>query len=73
MIRAITYDKQLFKSNDFALMSKRFFNNQDGKVYGCELGTSGNTVTIGIGWFIASGYYANISSQEVIEIPQMVL
>ena len=70
MIRGITYNKQLFKSNDFALMTRRFFNNGDGKVNGCDLSTSGNTITIAKGWFIASGYYNNISSQEIVEVSQ---
>lgn len=70
MIRGITYDKQLFKSNDFSLMTKKFFNNNDGKVNGCTLTTSGNNVVIGTGWFIASGYYTNIPNQEVVEITE---
>lgn len=70
MIRGITYDKQLFKSNDFSLMTKKFFNNNDGKVNGCTLTTSGNNVVIGAGWFIASGYYTNIPNQEVVEITE---
>lgn len=70
MIRGITFDKQLFKSNDFALITNKFFSNNDGKVNGCDLSTSGNTITINTGWFIASGYYTNISAQEVIEVTQ---
>lgn len=70
MIRGITYDKQLFKSNDFALMTNKFFSNNDGKVNGCNLSTSGNTIIMDTGWFIASGYYTNISTQEVIEATQ---
>ena len=70
MIRGITYDKQLFKSNDFALMVNKFFNGNDGKVNGCNLSASGNTIVISSGWFIASGYYTNLPSQEVIEVSQ---
>ncbi len=70
MIRGITYNKQLFKSNDFALMTKKFFDGNDGVVSGCALGTSGNTIAINPGWFIASGYYTNISSQEIVTVDQ---
>jgi len=70
MIRGITFDKQIFKSNDFAMMTKRFFNNSDGIVNGCNLSASGNTVLISKGWFVSSGYYTNLSSQEVVEITQ---
>lgn len=68
MIRGITYDKQLFKSSDFSLMTKKFFNNNDGIVEGCSISKSGNNVVIGTGWFIASGYYTNIETEQILPI-----
>ena len=68
MIRGISFDKQLFKSNDFALMTKRFFGNSDGIVEGCEVSSNAGNVLIEPGYFVASGYYTNLSSQEVIPV-----
>lgn len=66
MIRGITFDKQLFKSNDFALMTKRFFGDMDGVVYGSEVTSNANNILINPGYFQASGYYVCLTSQEVI-------
>lgn len=68
MIRGITYDKQFFKSSDFALMTKRFFRNNDGIVYGCDITNTANTVVISKGYFATSGYYTCLSSAEVVQI-----
>ena len=66
MVRGITYKNQIFKSSDFALMTKRFFNNQDGIIDGCTISTNANNIIISSGYFIASGYYNNITSDEII-------
>ena len=66
--KGITFDKQLFKSGEFALMAKKFFNSVDGRIQGVTISNTSTTIVIGPGYFISSGYYTKITSDEIISV-----
>lgn len=66
MIRGITFSNQTFKSKDFALMTRRFFNNNDGIVEGCDITYSSSNIVINKGYFVTDGYYSCIENNEII-------
>lgn len=72
MIRAITFDKQLMKSEDFAHITRYFYQGKMGVTKGCEISedASGNIV-ISDGYFSIYGRYLKVEGEEVIEVPQI--
>ncbi len=66
MIKGTTYDDQILKTEDFRMMIRRFFNNNDGIVEGCEISASGNNVIVGAGYFVVCGGYVRLTDNEVI-------
>lgn len=68
MIKGITFDKQAFKSSEFALMTKKFFNNIDGRIRGVDITYTDTSIIISEGYFISSGYYTKIITEEIISV-----
>lgn len=68
MLRGTTFDKQVFTSTDMAMMIRRFFNNVDGILSGCNISKSSNIIKIDKGYFIVAGRLININLQEQITV-----
>lgn len=72
MIRAITFDKQLMKSEDFAHITRYFYQGKMGVTKGCEISQDADgNIVISDGYFSVYGRYLKIEGDEVIEVPDI--
>lgn len=72
MIRAITFDKQLMKSEDFAHQVNYFYQGKMGVTKGCEISQDADgNIVISDGYFSVYGRYLKIEGDEVIEVPDI--
>lgn len=66
MLKGETFSLQTFTSEAFALFIDRFANRQCGVMTGCELSNTGNSVTIGEGYFLIRGRLLRIISNVTV-------
>ncbi len=72
MIRAITFDKQLMKSEDFAHQVNYFYQGKMGVTKGCDISEDSNgNIVVSDGYFSIYGRYLKIEGNEVIEVPDI--
>lgn len=72
MIRAITFDKQLMKSEDFAHITRYFYQGKMGVTKGCEISQDADgNIVVSDGYFSIYGRYLKVEGEEVIEVPQI--
>ncbi len=65
-INGVTFNKQLYSSQDLRVMQRRFFANQDGSLIGCEISSGNNNILIERGYFIVSGGLIYLTTQEIV-------
>lgn len=66
MLKGETFSLQTFTSEAFALFIDRFANEQCGVMTGCALSNTGNSVTIGDGYFLIRGRLLRIISNVTV-------
>lgn len=66
MIRGITFDEQVFRSEDFAHYMNFFLGDSSGITKGCSITNDGKNVTIGRGYFFVKGRFLQVEDPEVI-------
>ena len=66
MIRGITFDEQIFRSEDFAHYMNFFLGDSSGITKGCAITNDGTSVTIGRGYFFVKGRFLQVEDPEVI-------
>lgn len=68
MLKGHVFNLQTFTSECFALFIDTFLNKNNGIVKGCTLSSSGNTATVGEGFYVIKGRFLEIISGETVTV-----
>lgn len=68
MLKGHVFNLQTFTSECFALFIDTFLNKNNGIVKGCILSSSGNTATVGEGFYVVKGRFLEIISSETVTV-----
>lgn len=64
--RGVTFNNQLCKSEDDALIYDTFLNHVVGKVKGCSITFDESTIRMAVGFFVAYGRLIHVDGEEVL-------